>query len=692
MDKLKINHNTLTKFKHKSVGFTLVELIIVITILAILATITFISFKNYSSNARDGNRMTTLKNIETWLLLFQTKTSSLPSPENHINIIWSGSQILSKQWYIWKNITSQIRLNTEVFDPKDNTQYLYSTNWASTKYQLGTYLEEQNLVSYFPQTYANVDYSKRFFYTIWNPVWIILDEHNSPLSITTDLILDENNTNFKVHFSNDSSSGSVSWTGWSLIEKITEYQKDTSIPVMQNNCSFSGATILHWNPITLYKLESIDKFDSVNTCQNNSLERFCNNWVLSGDEEYIYSNCVKWEVSNCSASWSYVYNWHTYNIPALNHSSSTDGLISASVSENNGTFSYTLDSISCNDWNLINPSEASTPTLISCNSWYWANWNSCNDITPPSWWSFTINNNAASTNSTTVTLNITCPTDISNPIQIAYWNTSNPTNWVNCTSSNISHILTNWDGNKTVFVRFRDSAWNISGEVSKSISLSITNNSGICPNSNEININWICSTYTCSDANWIVLAIAITPSKIYKLCKWKVNASINASKLWNQCSLPNDAINAQWYTKDYNTILGGIRYEINTQSSYTYKSSWPSETWNYKCDDTTCASSSTYQINWTTTNPYGYYWITLCNASFDNTLANITDSAYSRRSTTGIWGEIHHLSFYWKNFYTINTNSTTALSAAYFSRKKDTRNLLNWYSRWNNDKVWLETD
>ena len=45
-------------------AFTLVELIIVITILAILATISFISFKNYAGNARDGNKLTTLSNIE----------------------------------------------------------------------------------------------------------------------------------------------------------------------------------------------------------------------------------------------------------------------------------------------------------------------------------------------------------------------------------------------------------------------------------------------------------------------------------------------------------------------------------------------------------------------------------------------------------------------------------------------------
>ncbi|MGE4444044.1 MAG: type II secretion system protein [Candidatus Altimarinota bacterium] len=64
----------IKKFSYKTNGFTLVELIIVITILAILATIAFISFQGYSGNARDGNKLTTLSNIETGLNLYQVKT------------------------------------------------------------------------------------------------------------------------------------------------------------------------------------------------------------------------------------------------------------------------------------------------------------------------------------------------------------------------------------------------------------------------------------------------------------------------------------------------------------------------------------------------------------------------------------------------------------------------------------------
>ncbi|MGE4443933.1 MAG: hypothetical protein AB7E37_03000, partial [Candidatus Altimarinota bacterium] len=44
-------------------------------------------------------------------------------------------------------------------------------------------------------------------------------------------------------------------------------------------------------------------------------------------------------------------------------------------------------------------------------------------------------------------------------------------NWTTCTSS-ISHTLTTGDGTKTVYVRFRDSVGNMSGEVSDGISYS----------------------------------------------------------------------------------------------------------------------------------------------------------------------------------------------------------------------------
>ena len=74
--------------KHYFKGFTLVELIIVITILAILAAIAFISFQNYSWNARDSNRISTIKNIETGLELFTLKNSQFPTPDETKTYTW----------------------------------------------------------------------------------------------------------------------------------------------------------------------------------------------------------------------------------------------------------------------------------------------------------------------------------------------------------------------------------------------------------------------------------------------------------------------------------------------------------------------------------------------------------------------------------------------------------------------------
>ena len=62
-------------------GFTLVELIVVITILTILGTIGFIQLSGFTGSARDSDRVTTLKNIDSWLVLFQIKTGSYPMPE-----------------------------------------------------------------------------------------------------------------------------------------------------------------------------------------------------------------------------------------------------------------------------------------------------------------------------------------------------------------------------------------------------------------------------------------------------------------------------------------------------------------------------------------------------------------------------------------------------------------------------------
>ena len=79
--------------KRYSQAFTLLELIIVITILAILATIAFVSFQEYSSQSRDTQRTANLKNIDSALELFHTKSLLYPAPENAQTLTFSGGNV-----------------------------------------------------------------------------------------------------------------------------------------------------------------------------------------------------------------------------------------------------------------------------------------------------------------------------------------------------------------------------------------------------------------------------------------------------------------------------------------------------------------------------------------------------------------------------------------------------------------------
>ena len=88
---------------------------------------------------------------------------------------------------------------------------------------------------------------------------------------------------------------------------------------------------------------------------------------------------------------------------------------------------------------------------------------------------FTINSGAAYTNTTNVNLNVTCPIDAGvGGVQIAYGNTTGPSNWTACTGGNIAHTLTAGDGVKTVYIAFRDTFANTTSETTQSIFLDTT--------------------------------------------------------------------------------------------------------------------------------------------------------------------------------------------------------------------------
>ncbi len=77
----------------------------------------------------------------------------------------------------------------------------------------------------------------------------------------------------------------------------------------------------------------------------------------------------------------------------------------------------------------------------------------------------------ANTKNSSINLDITCASD-ANGVEVAYGVTSTPVNWEACADKTWS--LTGGDGSKTLYVRFKDNAGNISAASSKSILLDTT--------------------------------------------------------------------------------------------------------------------------------------------------------------------------------------------------------------------------
>jgi prepilin-type N-terminal cleavage/methylation domain-containing protein len=75
-----------------SLGFTLVELIVVVTILAILATIGFVSYSSYLTGVRDTNRLAQLVSIHDGLELYRTR-NDLPLPDDNVEVRANGTTI-----------------------------------------------------------------------------------------------------------------------------------------------------------------------------------------------------------------------------------------------------------------------------------------------------------------------------------------------------------------------------------------------------------------------------------------------------------------------------------------------------------------------------------------------------------------------------------------------------------------------
>jgi len=397
-----------------------------------------------------------------------------------------------------------------VFNNYWNIPHSYNPMWTMT---WEVEYNPSNLVVY---NWTSIDLSKdedkiTFLSNLQNAYsWSFLSSEPSYSDIIdVDIV---NNPNIAISLVNNFVDNNIWWIVW------------TQSNIVYKTCSLDWQTIVHDQKITAYSENSILLWATYD-CVDVSLERTCTDWLLSWDDSFKYSSCAKWVASNCSANSSYVYNWHTYNIPAINHWTSTWNIVSTNVSWTNWIYTYTLTSVSCNDWVLINPIENSTPTIVSCNTWYTPSWSTCIPLTYTVSWSFWSNASWALINVcwTYVTANSSWNFSVSRN----YWSTCNTISatrsWYSCTTT------TQWPVSLTSNVT--TIAW----------SCTLLNPYASCTSAGQVTsattkypwnsvlwirpLHWACTTYDIIVCTWVWWWYTMSACNIWATTAWTTSSS-----------------------------------------------------------------------------------------------------------------------------------------------------------------------
>ena len=112
-------------------GFTLIELLVVISIIGILATLVAANLNSARSRARDAERKSDVKNIQTALRLYFNDSGTYP-PTGYFDSRWGG------EW----NVGSTVYMSTLPQDPLSPSQtYNYQLGADTDTYTLSACLE-----------------------------------------------------------------------------------------------------------------------------------------------------------------------------------------------------------------------------------------------------------------------------------------------------------------------------------------------------------------------------------------------------------------------------------------------------------------------------------------------------------------------------------------------------------------------
>jgi len=117
--------------KHK--GFTLVELLIVVGIIGILATLLMANFIGVRQRARDAQRKSDLRQIQSALEIYRSDISTYPATIYAASCPTSGS--------LSGGSPANTYMSKVPCDPSSNANYTYTQTGSGTGYTLITCLE-----------------------------------------------------------------------------------------------------------------------------------------------------------------------------------------------------------------------------------------------------------------------------------------------------------------------------------------------------------------------------------------------------------------------------------------------------------------------------------------------------------------------------------------------------------------------
>jgi type II secretion system protein G len=111
-------------------GFTLIELLVVISIIGILTTLVSANLNAARSRARDAERKSDLKSMQTALRIYFNDNETYP-PSNYFDNLWGAE---------WK-VGSTVYMNSVPKDPVPTQTYKYELGADTDTYTISACLE-----------------------------------------------------------------------------------------------------------------------------------------------------------------------------------------------------------------------------------------------------------------------------------------------------------------------------------------------------------------------------------------------------------------------------------------------------------------------------------------------------------------------------------------------------------------------